>query len=108
MNKEEFEIMTKEILGEQREEIISLAESHYKSEGRGLVQVQIDGAQDVILSWVPLAELRELQKASSNAELDYRTRQVETISTYWPDNQVAVVVTDGEHESFSLRVKHAM
>ncbi len=108
MNKEEFDILTKEILGEHREEIISLAESRYKSEGRGLVQVQIDEGQDVVLSWVPLADLCELQKSSSKADRDYRTRQLETISTYWPDNQVAVVVTDGEHESFSLRVKHAM
>jgi hypothetical protein len=108
VNLQEFEDLTRSILRNKREEIIAYAAHKFAAEGRGLVRVMVDAEGDTTLSWLDLDDLKLLQKLGVPGQRQSLANQIETVSHYWPDNQVAIVVTDGDNELFSLRVKHAM
>ena len=105
MAGDSFEKMRRKALGEHKRSIVRSAKNGHKSKGRGLVLVKCTKAGMVHLSYLTLEELKHQHAHSRPEGQDNGGLLIEKISTYTPDSEILVMVTDGESERLSLGIK---
>jgi hypothetical protein len=105
MTGEIFEKKRKRALREHKHSIVRSAMNGHKTKGRGLVLVKFTKTGMVHLSYLTLDALKLQHTHSSTEGLDNGDQLIEKISTYSPDSEIPVMVTDGESERFSFGVR---
>ena len=105
MAGEVFDRMRKRVLREHMHSIVRSAKNGHKTKGRGLVMVKFSKTGMVHLSYLTLDALKHQHTRSGPEDRDSGDLLIEKISTYSPDSEIPVMVTDGESERFSLGVK---
>jgi hypothetical protein len=105
MTGEIFEKKRKRALREHKHSIVRSAMNGHKTKGRGLVLVKFTKTGMVHLSYLTLDALKHQHTHSSPEGLDNGDLLIEKISTYSPDSEIPVMVTDGESERFSFGVR---
>jgi hypothetical protein len=105
MADEIFEKMRKRVLRRHKHSIVRSAKNGHKAKGRGLVLVKFTKTGMVHLSYLTLDALKHQQTHSSQEGLDNGDLLIERISTYSPDSEIPVMVTDGKSERFSFGVR---
>ena len=105
MAGENFEKMRRKTLREHKRSIVRSAKNGHKSKGRGLVLVECTKTGMVHLSYLTLEELKHQHAHSRPEGQGNGDLLIERISTYTPDSEILVMVTDGESERLSLGIK---
>jgi hypothetical protein len=100
-----FEKMRKRVLREHKHSIVRSAKNGHKTKGRGLVLVKFSKTGMVHLSYLTLDALKHQHTHSGPEGQDDGDLLIEKISTYSPDSEIPVMVTDGESERFSFGVR---
>ena len=103
MTSESFENTRKRVIREHKHSIVKSAWNGFKRKGRGLVLIELTNKGDMgHLSYLTLNRLDHRQSRARENDLGYRAMLVEKTSTYCPNSEMLVVVTDGEYERFSV------
>jgi hypothetical protein len=105
MENETFGEMRKRVLRERKRSIVRSALNGRKLKGRGLVLVRLAETRAVHLSYLTLDALTQLQKQADPEDHDYRAMLIDKLSSYHPDSEIPVVVTDGKSRQYSLGVR---
>jgi hypothetical protein len=108
MTGEIFEKKRKRALREHKHSIVRSARNGHKTKGRGLVLVKFTKTGMVHLSYMTLDALKTQHRHCSPAGMDKGNLLIERISTYSPDSEIPVMVTDGESERFSFGVRQGL
>jgi hypothetical protein len=105
MAEKGFDRMRKKVLREHKHSIVRSAKNGHATKGRGLVLVRFTEAGRVHLSYLTIDALKERYIPSGRESRRGGNLLIEKISTYSPDSEIPVMVTDGESERFSLGVR---
>jgi hypothetical protein len=108
MTSEGFESTRKRVIREHKRSIVRSALNGYKRKGRGLVLVELTNAGGMgHLSYLTLDKLKRLPIKARLSDGDNRVALIEKTSSYRPNSEMLVVVTDGEYERFSVGSRRA-
>ena len=80
----------------------------YKKRGRGLVFIELTDAGGMgHLSYLTLDTIKRRQIHARLNDRNYRLMLIEKISTYYPNTEILVMVTDGKYERFCVGSRQA-
>ncbi len=103
MARERFEDTRKRIFREHKRAIVRSALNGYKRRGRGLVFIELTDAGSMgHLSYLTLDTIKRRQINARLNDRGYRLMLIDKISSYVPNSEILVVVTDGKYEQFSV------
>jgi hypothetical protein len=111
METESFDVMRRRVLSRHKHLIVRSARRGHRDKGRGLVMVrfkQTGKSGTVHLSYLTLAALKRTQDKEGLDKGGYRDLIIEKVSTYYPDLQIPVLVTDGVSEEFMFGVRKTL
>ena len=105
MAGELFAQMRKKVLREHKHSIVRSARNGHRTKGRGLVLVRFTNTGRVHLSYLTLDALKHQPRHAGLEGQDHGDMLIEKVSSYSPDSEIPVMVTDGESQRFSLGIK---
>lgn len=105
MVDEVFARMRKRVIREHKHSIVRSAKNGHKSRGRGLVLVKFTKSGQVHVSYRTLESLKLQHDYAGLGDGDHAGTLIERISSYSPDSEIPVMVTDGETHHFSFGVR---
>jgi hypothetical protein len=105
MTGEVFAEMRKRVLHEHKHSIVRSARNGHKTKGRGLVLVKFTPTGMVHLSYMTLAALKNNRHHAGPQDQDLGEMLIAKISSYAPDCEIPVMVTDGETQRFSFGIR---
>jgi hypothetical protein len=107
MESETFGEMRKRVLREHKRSIVRSAVNGRKLRGRGLVLVRLAEPRGVHLSYLALDTLTQLQQRVDLDDHDYRAMLIDKLSTYRPECEIPVIVTDGVSRQYSVGIRQS-
>ncbi len=103
-----FEEAREKVIREHKRSIVKSALNGYERRGRGLVLLELgDSGEMEHLSYLTLDKLKHRKGTINLHDQSSGVLLVEKISSYSPNSEVLVVVTDGEYERFMVGSKQA-
>ena len=108
MADEAFAKMRKRVLREHKHSIVRSAKNGHKTKGRGLVLVKLTGTGMVHLSYLTLEALKRQPSHAGLEDQEHRDMLIERISSYSPESEIPVMVTNGATQRFSFGVRQGM
>jgi hypothetical protein len=102
-----FAQMRKRVLHEHKHLIVRSAKNGHKTKGRGMVLVKFTQTGRVHLSYLTLDELKHQRSHAVSEAGERRDILIEKVSSYSPDSEIPVMITDGETQRFSLGIRQA-
>jgi hypothetical protein len=107
MSAKGFEKMRRRVLHEHMRSIVRSAKNGHTTKGRGLVLVKFTKTGTVHLSYLTLEALKRQYTYPVSEGRHIGDMLIERISSYSPNTEIPVMMTDGESERFSLGVKRS-